>query len=94
MYGADFSNLMKIPYTDYLPEKSIALTKNHLLTLPKISLSILQPFEQRETSINWNGHNIANIACIHFQFGTMNTRYMLKFKTDESMKNIGMKYVM
>ena len=40
------------------------------------SLATLQPVEQRGTSIYWNGHNIANTACIHFKFGTVNNRYM------------------
>ena len=36
----------------------------------------LQPVEQRGTSIFWYGHNIANTACIHFKFGTVNNWYM------------------
>ena len=52
-----------------------------------------EPIEQRGTSINWNGYNIVNIACMHFKFGTMNTQYMLKPKTNESMKNIGIEFV-
>ena len=47
-----------------------------LRTLTKISLATLQPVEQRGTSIFLNGHNIANTACIHFKFGTVNNRYM------------------
>ena len=45
-------------------------------TLTKKSLATLQPVEQPGTSIFWNGHNIANTACIHFEFGTVNNRYM------------------
>ena len=45
-------------------------------TLPKISLATLQPVELRGTSIYWNGHNIANTACTHFKFGTIDIRYM------------------
>ena len=44
------------------------------------SLATLQPVEQRGTNIFWNGHNIANTACIHFKFGTVNNRYMLNSK--------------
>ena len=45
-------------------------------TPTKKSLATLQPAEQRGTSIFWNGHNIANTACIHFKFGTVNNRCM------------------
>ena len=48
----------------------------HTYTTTKKSFATLQPVEQRGTSIFWNGHNIANTACIHFKFGTMNNRYM------------------
>ena len=43
-------------------------------TLQK-SLATLHPVEWRGTSIYWNGHNIANTACMHFKFGTMNNRF-------------------
>ena len=45
-------------------------------TLTKKSLATHQPGEWWGTSIYWNGHNIANTACIRFKFGTMNNRYM------------------
>ena len=45
-------------------------------TLPPKSLATLQPVELRGTSIYWNGHNIANTACIHFKFGTIDIRYV------------------
>ena len=50
-----------------------------LNTFPQKSLATLQSDEKQETSI-WNGHNIANTACILFKFGTMNNRYMLTSK--------------
>ena len=43
------------------------------------SLATLQPVEKRGTGIYWNGHNIANTACIYFKFGTIDIRCMLNW---------------
>ena len=52
------------------------------------SLATLQPVEQRGTSIFWNGHIIANTACIHFKFGTVNNRYLPNSKPMKLRKTL------